>query len=79
MSKEELEAEVARLQGKLAAANKPKPLSIKVSQKGAVSLYGMGRFPVTLYAAQFTRLIEHGPAILAFIETNRPSLNFKGE
>jgi hypothetical protein len=55
-------------------------LKMKVSQKGAVSVYGMGRFPVTLYAEQWTRidqeLIQSGQ-LAGFIESNRQSLTFK--
>ena len=56
-------------------------LKMKVSQKGAVSVYGMGRFPVTLYAEQWTRitqeLIQSG-SLADFIENNRGDLTFKG-
>ena len=75
MSTAELEAENARLRAMLA---KKKPaLTLKVSEKGAISLYGLGRFPVTLYREQFTRLIGHGPEILAFIEANGTVLKTK--
>jgi hypothetical protein len=54
---------------------------MKVSQKGAISVYGMGRFPVTLYADQWTRLddelIQTGQ-LADFIDANRPALTFKG-
>ena len=60
--------------------NKKNGLKMKVSQKGAVSIYGMGRFPVTLYADQWKRidqeLIQSGD-LENFIEDNRPSLTFK--
>jgi len=52
-------------------------LSLKVSEKGAVSLYGMGRFPVTLYAGQWERVIENVDTIKAFIDANRASLATK--
>lgn len=42
--------------------------------KGAVCLYGLGRFPVTLYASQWERLIEHAPAISTFLKANAPLL-----
>lgn len=65
----------------LAAANaKPqRKLSLKVSAKGAVSLYGMGRWPVTLYASQWEQVLGEVEAIKAFIETNRPLLSVKAE
>ena len=42
-------------------------LTIKVSEKGAVSVMGLQRFPVTLYSQQWERVLAHGPTILAFI------------
>ena len=70
----QLEAEIARLRGQLEKRNK---LSLKVSDKGAVSLYGLGRFPVTLYKEQFRRLLAFGPEVLLFIETNDHLLKTK--
>ncbi len=71
-----LEAENANLKD----AQKRNGLKMKVSQKGAVSVYGMGRFPVTLYADQWKRidseLIQSGQ-LDDFIEDNRQSLTFK--
>ena len=54
-------------------------LSLKVSQKGAVSLYGMGRFPVTLYMEQWIRLLDFAEEIRAFIKENEGALKTKGE
>ena len=45
-------------------------ISIKVSDKGGVSVYGLGRFPVTLYRSQWERLLAMTPDIVDFIETN---------
>lgn len=67
-------AYIARLQGALETKSK---LSLKVSEKGAVSVYGMGRFPVTLYKEQWTRLGEFMPKIQEFIKTNEASLKNK--
>ena len=61
----------------LTAANQPKALSRKVSEKGAISIYGLGRFPITLYRGQMERLIAHAPQITAFIETNAALLSVK--
>jgi len=61
---------------KLKAA-KVRTLSLKVSEKGGVSLYGMGRFPVTLYRQQWERLLKHGTEITAFIEANASKLPVK--
>lgn len=63
-------AQIAELQAKLAEANKPKAITLKVSDKGALSIYGLGRFPVTLYRSQIERLLAHAPQIGAFIKAN---------
>jgi hypothetical protein len=72
-----LQAQVAALTARLAEANKPKALSLKVSEKGAVSLYGMGRFPVTLYREQWERVFACKAQIEAFIATNAGLLSVK--
>lgn len=74
------EQELARLRGenaKLKAQKALSKLSLKVSEKGAVSVYGMGKWPVTLYAEQWLRLLGSGQDILAFIEENAGSLSSK--
>lgn len=70
----EVQAYIASLQ---AAANKPRTLSLKVSEKGAVSLYGMGRFPVTLYGSQWERLLNEAETIKAFLVANAALLSVK--
>lgn len=52
-------------------------LSLKVTDKGGVSCYGLGRFPVTLYLSQWERLLAAASDITAFIEANRASLATK--
>lgn len=74
---EQANAEIARLQAQLAQASAPKALTLKVSEKGAISVYGLGRFPITLYRGQMERLLKHGPAIAAFIEANAALLAVK--
>lgn len=69
-----LEAQNARLK----AANTRK-LTLKVSKQGAVSLYGMGKFPVTLYQEQWKRVLDAADDIRAFIADNVDSLSVKGE
>ena len=61
MSDEDLKAELERLRNENAALKKGATSSVrmKVSEKGAVSIYGMGRFPVTLYKEQWLKLLEH--------------------
>ena len=49
----------------------------KVSAKGAMSVYGLGRFPVTLYKEQWLKLLEMSEDILAFIKTNESLLKTK--
>lgn len=75
----DLVAEVARLTAELAAAKaaKHKTLSFKVTEKGGLSVYGLGRFPVTLYRGQWERLIEAMPQIKAFIQANSATLSVK--
>ena len=72
----DLQAEVAKLR---AVAEKQHVISMKVSEKGALSLYGMGRFPVTLYKEQWLRVLEHSDKIQAFIEANNGKLKNKGD
>ncbi len=72
MTKAELMAEL-----ELAKRGQAPTLTCKVSAKGAVSVYGLGRFPVTLYAQQWERLIPYTPEIVGFIEANAASLSRK--
>ena len=71
------QAIIAKQAEMLAAASKPKALTMKVSEKGALSIYGLGRFPVTLYRGQVERLLAHAPAIDAFIKANSALLATK--
>lgn len=59
------------------AAQSDRKLSLKVTDKGGVSLYGLGRFPVTLYASQWDKLIGAVDQIKAFVDTNRSLLSTK--
>ena len=74
---DELQAELERLRAENEALKKGSrsKVSMKVSEKGALSVYGMGRFPVTLYKEQWLRLIGMADDIKAFIEANNESLN----
>lgn len=80
MAPETSEQELARLRAENEAL-KQKPaagtLSLKVSAKGAVSIYGLGRFPVTLYKEQWRRVADKMNDILDFIETNNEQLKTK--
>jgi hypothetical protein len=75
----DLLAQIEALKTELAKAKevRQKSLSLKVSEKGAVSVYGMGRFPLTLYRSQWERLFSMVDDIKAFIETNKDKLSVK--
>jgi hypothetical protein len=80
MSTEDLQAELERLRAEnesLKKAKEPGVLSMKVSEKGAVSVYGLGRFPVTLYQEQWLKLLAKANEIKRFIEENRSRLKVK--
>ena len=77
-TKEELLARIAELE-KDAAGRKRGALEFRVSEKGGVSVYGLGRFPVTLYQEQWARLLESADALRAFIEENKSRLKVKGQ
>ena len=79
MSDEDLKAELERLRNENAALKKGATtgISMKVSEKGAVSIYGMGRFPVTLYKEQWLKLLDMESDIRAFIAANDARLKTK--
>lgn len=67
---EKLQAELAAAKAELAKVKAPRPITVKVSPKGAVSVYGLQRFPVTLYAAQWKRLVREIGRVTDFIASN---------
>jgi len=73
-SYEELKARVAELERKTARAGN---LEFKVSEQGGVSVYGLGRFPVTLYYEQWVRLLDASENLRAFLEKNKDKLKLK--
>ncbi|MCB0384612.1 MAG: hypothetical protein KDD43_04395 [Bdellovibrionales bacterium] len=82
MSDENMQAELERLRRENSELKKTKSggkkeITFKVSQKGAVSVYGMGRFPVTLYKEQWIRLLDKKDDLLAFIDENDADLKTK--
>lgn len=79
MSMEEMAAKLAALEAQNAALVKASSgaLRMKVGQSGGVSVYGLGRFPVTLYASQWEKLLANAEAIKSFIEANKGSLSYK--
>ena len=62
-----------------AKAMATRKLSLKVSEKGAVSLYGMGKFPVTLYGEQWLKVLDHAVVIRQFLDDNASLLKSKDE
>ena len=79
MSDQDLKAEIERLKQENETLKKPRSgtLSMKVSEKGALSVYGMGRFPVTLYKEQWLKLLTIADDIKKFIEDNNHLLKAK--
>ncbi len=79
MSDEDLRAELERLKQENAAlkSNSGRAISMKVSEKGGLSVYGLGRFPVTLYKEQWTRLLDLSDDIRRFIVANEGKLKTK--
>jgi hypothetical protein len=73
--KTELERAKAEIDRLRRTANRG--MSIKVSQKGGVSVYGLGRFPVTLYKEQWEKLLDMADELRAFIRENASSLKTK--
>jgi transposase-like protein len=79
MNESEMQAELEHLRienAQLKSKNKG-ALTLKVSEKGGLSLYGMGRFPVTLYKEQWLRILASAPEIEAFIRENDSKLKTK--
>jgi hypothetical protein len=73
-SYEELKAKLADLEAK---QQRTGSISFKVSDKGGVSVYGLGRFPVTLYYEQWARLLDKAPDLRDFLEENKSKLKLK--
>ena len=78
-TEEELQAEIERLRAENEALKKPArgQMSMKVSEKGALSVYGLGRFPVTLYREQWEKLLGLSDSIKQFIQDNDSALKRK--
>jgi hypothetical protein len=79
MSDEEMKAELERLRSENAALKKGAStgITMKVSEKGGLSVYGMGRFPVTLYKEQWLKLLDLSDDIRAFIAANEGKMKTK--
>ena len=72
---EEMKARLAELEKQ--AGRRTGSLEFRVSEKGGVSVYGLGRFPVTLYFEQWTRLLDQTENLRAFLEENKSKLKLK--
>ncbi len=79
MSERDLQAEFERLkaENERLKAQQASRVSLKVSQKGGVSLYGLGRFPVTLYKEQWAKLLDMADEIRVFIREHDTELKAK--
>ena len=79
MSDEDLKAEVERLRRENEALKQRnvRGVSLKVSEKGGVSVYGLGRFPITLYQEQWTKLLDMADQIREFITEHESELKKK--
>jgi hypothetical protein len=72
---EELKARLSELEKQ--GARRTGSLEFRVSEKGGVSVYGLGRFPVTLYYEQWTRLLDQADSLRAFLDENKAKLKLK--
>jgi hypothetical protein len=79
MSDDDLRAELERLREENAALKRgaTRGVSLKVSEKGGLSVYGLGRFPVTLYKEQWVKLLDLSDEIRAFLRTHDSELKSK--
>ena len=79
MTDEDLRAELERLRSENESLKKSsaKGISLKVSEKGGLSVYGLGRFPITFYKEQWVRLLDMGDDIRAFLKAHDGELKTK--
>lgn len=83
MAEESAEQKLARLEAENRALKeqidkrKPGELRLKISEKGGLSVYGLGRFPVTLYKEQWSRLLNHTEEIKQFLQEHDQELKAK--
>jgi hypothetical protein len=79
MAENDLQAELERLRAENAAlkSKSSRAVHLKVSEKGGVSVYGLGRFPVTLYQEQWVKLLDMGDEIRGFIREHASELKVK--
>jgi len=77
-TQEELLARIAELEKQVGSKRTGK-LEFKVGEKGGVSVYGLGRFPVTLYYEQWLKLLDTAEELKAFLETNKSRLKLRAQ
>jgi hypothetical protein len=75
-TKEELLARIAELETQ-AGSRKKGALEFRIGEKGGVSVYGLGRFPVTLYYEQWIRLLDSADALRTYLQENKSHLKLK--
>jgi hypothetical protein len=76
-SYDELKARLLELEKQVETKKRTGTMEFRVSEKGGVSVYGLGRFPVTLYYEQWTRLLDAGENLRQFLEENKEKLKLK--
>ena len=74
---DELKARLQELEKQVDTKKRSGAMEFRVSEKGGVSVYGLGRFPVTLYYEQWTRLLDAAPELKSFLEENKAKLKLK--
>ena len=81
MAEEDLKAELERLKAENESlkSQRGRSIGLKVSEKGGLSVYGLGRFPVTLYKEQWTKLLAMADDIRAFLKEHDAELKSKTE
>jgi hypothetical protein len=81
MTDDELKSELERVraENERLKAHGARAITMKVSEKGGLSVYGLGRFPVTLYKEQWTKLLDMADELRAFIRDHEGSLKTKGD
>ena len=77
MTKTELEARIKELEAQAEGKNGAGTITFKASQKGALSVYGLGRWPTTLYRSQWERLLEQEAELRTFMKANAAKLTVK--